>query len=151
MPTDVLALCLAKNEESDWFNGPGYEDLLEATGLTVVESKRCGSYQGDAIALVRDETGREGIAVWGYGSCSGCDTLEAIMPNAYDPAGAKAADWSAVNSYADEMRAGVEWAAEGGTFADVAARKLAEHSDWYTFEDDMKAYLVAVRDGKKPA
>lgn len=54
-----------------------YGELLEyATGKKVLLYKEFGSYQGDYIAILEE---KDNIEIWkgGYGSCSGCDWLEA--------------------------------------------------------------------------
>ena len=54
-----------------------YGELLEyATGKKCLVYEEFGSYQGDYIAILQSE---EGIEIWKgyYGSCSGCDWLEA--------------------------------------------------------------------------
>jgi len=49
----------------------GYQEAIEANGLTVVEYKEFGSYQGTWIAKLDDGRVIEGA----YGSCSGCDSF----------------------------------------------------------------------------
>ena len=62
-------------ERLEWV---GYLDLVEAAGLMVLESESVGSYQGEEYVLVRDlESTKFGVLNYGYGSCSGCDLLEA--------------------------------------------------------------------------
>ncbi len=53
-----------------------YDELIRATGLTIDASEAFGDYQGDYVYVVRDGE-RRGIAIVGYGSCSGCDALQA--------------------------------------------------------------------------
>ena len=139
--TDVLAYLKAKSL-NDTYPYPTYEDLLEATGLSVERCQYFGSYQGDAMAVVADEQGRKGITVWGYGSCSGCDHLEAITPHNWD---GTPLDYSKVNAYADEMRAEVKWADEGQTVADLASTTLSDKPNyWYANDDEMREWLLAV-------
>lgn len=142
---DVVKWMLEHGEEGrNWLPTPNYENLLEAAGLTVVTSEYFGSYQGDAIAIVKDEQGREGISVWGYGSCSGCDHLQSIEPlGAYSKKDQLAADWSEMNAYADEMRQNVRWAESDGV-AGLARQLLSERSEWYTFENEMSDYLKKI-------
>lgn len=54
----------------------GYEGLIESCGVTIHVQQDMGSYQGDSLAIV-GEDGRIGWINWGWGSCSGCDALEA--------------------------------------------------------------------------
>ena len=70
---------LFKKNEGDWSGFdpyPEYKSLLESTGVVVVAEEMVGDYQGDYLYLVRGDKGW-GFVVQGYGSCSGCDALEA--------------------------------------------------------------------------
>lgn len=53
-----------------------YEGALEAAGAEVLAFGEFGSYQGDWIAKVR-YNGETGWVHGYYGSCSGCDSLQA--------------------------------------------------------------------------
>lgn len=52
-----------------------YESALKAAGVEVIEFVHFGSYQGDWLALIRDN-GVIGVAEGCYGSCSYCDAFE---------------------------------------------------------------------------
>jgi len=52
-----------------------YELTLEKAGAEVLQSKYCGSYQGDWYAIVKYK-GEIGVVEGSYGSCSGCDHFE---------------------------------------------------------------------------
>ena len=133
--TDVLAYMKDAGHERRYYS-PNYETLLEATGLKVLECEYFGYYHGDALAIVSDGE-RKGISVWGYGSCSGCDALEAETPLNEN------GDWSGVNALADEMRQGVRWPEEGETVHDVARRMASKERthDWYVYDNEMRTWL----------
>jgi len=60
-----------------------YEDLTEATGCEVIDSLYMGSYQGDLLMIVSKDY-KFGILSTGYGSCAGCDPLQACRgPDEY--------------------------------------------------------------------
>ena len=54
----------------------GYEGLIEATGCEIIDSLKMGSYQGDLLIVV-SKNYKFGVLSTGYGSCSGCDSLQA--------------------------------------------------------------------------
>lgn len=54
-----------------------YSKLLELMDYEVLFEKSCGSYQGDLVFLLKHPEKGFGFTVVGYGSCSGCDALEA--------------------------------------------------------------------------
>lgn len=60
-----------------------YSDCLKMAGAEVLAYETFGSYQGDWLAKVRFE-GKEGFIKGSYGSCSGCDYLQAEMPSGHD-------------------------------------------------------------------
>jgi len=60
-----------------------YKDCLELAGAEVLAYETFGSYQGDWWAKVKFND-REGFVHGYYGSCSGCDTLEAALRGGHD-------------------------------------------------------------------
>jgi hypothetical protein len=77
---DIIEKIAGKSEdEYGWYNGK-YEDLVEATGCEIIDSLRMGSYQGD-ILMVVSKNYKFGVLSTGYGSCSGCDSLQACNDN----------------------------------------------------------------------
>lgn len=59
---------------------PTYEHFFNNTNYDILCFSVIGEYQGDYIILLKDFP-RFGFIVIGYGSCSGCDELEAIYSN----------------------------------------------------------------------
>ena len=53
-----------------------YDDLIQHFGYEVVLEEDLGDYQGDTLVLFRDQ-GEWGYLCFGWGSCSGCDSLQA--------------------------------------------------------------------------
>lgn len=62
---------------SKWsWDAPDYWGLMESTGLSIhVQGEHLG-HQGDSWAVVSDGD-RWGFLTFGWGSCSGCDALQA--------------------------------------------------------------------------
>lgn len=57
-----------------------YKEILERQGVDIIAFESFGDYQGDYAAIVKKD-GKVGFTVIGYGSCSGCDALEALKDN----------------------------------------------------------------------
>lgn len=57
-------------------NDYSYEDLVDSLGYDVLVMGEDGDYQGDLYFLLRDEN-KFALLIFGCGSCSGCDELEA--------------------------------------------------------------------------
>lgn len=56
-----------------------YDVVLQAAGYEVVAYTTFGSYQGDWWAKVKTPAGEKGWIHGYYGSCSGCDNLQATF------------------------------------------------------------------------
>jgi len=99
-----------------------YEGLL-ADHFESVEYVICGSYQGDIVFRVEDK-GRVGYLVWGYGSCSGCDELEAVY-----------GDENAEREIGNDMAEAVFF----GTVEEIRAHALtADGNHWYAYDTEVK-------------
>jgi hypothetical protein len=57
-----------------------YSDLVKSTGVAILVENSDDDYQGDTRMLVKQGR-RYGILTFGWGSCSGCDALEAAGSN----------------------------------------------------------------------
>lgn len=57
-----------------------YIALIKDAGLDVIDYLAMGGYQGDLIVIVK-KADKFGMIVTGYGSCSGCDVLQACYNN----------------------------------------------------------------------
>ena len=66
--------------EWDFSERISYEMLVKSMGYDIDSQETFGSYQGDIIFVVWDRPNAlRGILICGYGSCSGCDAIEAII------------------------------------------------------------------------
>lgn len=100
-----------------------YESLLSAHFPSVTEIVT-GSYQGDLVFRVEDEDGRLGYLVWGYGSCSGCDELEAVY-----------GDEVAEQQIGEDMRDAVFF----GTVAEIRDHALTQNGNrWYAYNGEVR-------------
>lgn len=81
--------------ESWGIETPSYRDIVETFGEIIVETE-WGSYQGDSIYLIRADD-KYGVLTFGWGSCSGCDALEACDSQ------------SDVDSLRDDLERGIRW------------------------------------------
>ena len=63
-----------QTDKTEW--SLGYAGNLEKRGYEFLIWETFGSYQGDYLAIARKD-GKLGVVVIGYGSCPGCDAIEA--------------------------------------------------------------------------
>lgn len=65
-------------ETEKYFNAPiNYDPLLESFGYKVVLKVDDDDYQGDSRVLFKNKKEEYGYLIFGWGSCSGCDALQA--------------------------------------------------------------------------
>lgn len=76
---DSRARRLYPREESEdgayWYGPYDYQPIIDSFG-TVLAQADDDDYQGDSHALI-EKDGRFGVLTFGWGSCSGCDALQA--------------------------------------------------------------------------
>lgn len=82
--------------ESSW-GGPdvGYDDLYKQFGTPLVDVD-IGSYQGDTLVVLEKE-GMYGYLSFGWGSCSGCDALQACE------------DFDDLQELSDHLESSIKW------------------------------------------
>lgn len=73
--TDRLELKYEGTEDYRWPIRPSYDQIVSTFGNPTAWAHH-DDYQGDSIYLI-EKDGRLGILTFGWGSCSGCDALEA--------------------------------------------------------------------------
>ena len=125
-----------KYGEDAYFYGPSsYQPILDDIGTILVQVDE-DNWQGDSFVLFRDdETMRYGVLVFGWGSCSGCDALQACS------------NFDQVNELADQLRREVRWDDREGTLNwlnDHRTQELKYHwhsSYWQKFVDQVNEYL----------
>lgn len=92
------------------FYGPGdYTPIVNAIGTRILRVDQ-ENWQGDTWVLYRDN-GRWGYLCFGWGSCSGCDALQACST------------YAELQSLANDIEASVQW------------KPLAEMREWFQTHD----------------
>lgn len=111
---------------------PEYSHIVESWGYEVIATRVFGCYQGDIGYLLRDGE-RHGLAVIGYGSCSGCDNLAAATPWDDD------ADWSPIIELAAGLERGIHWEDTHEELMEWVNTTPENH--WWSYDDDMVEWL----------
>jgi len=71
----LVPIQLIYEEQNHGFYG-GYENMIKSLGFDILVEVHDNDYQGDSRYLLRDRpSGRWGILIYGWGSCSGCDAF----------------------------------------------------------------------------
>lgn len=122
-------------------NGPyqeqyEYEPMIEAFGQRTICSVDVDDYQGDSFRLIADgdEPGQKyGLLVFGWGSCSGCDALQAC------------ASVTELQELMDHLQGQIQW------FEDKESLRkyMTEHDwegDWHWHRTDAHLFRAKVMD-----
>ena len=112
-----------------------YEDIVKSWGWRVLNFETFGSYQGDHLALL-ERPGQVGLIVFGYGSCSGCDELDAITPWDYDD---EPGDWTPVIDFAAQLRDAVHWEPSRDALRDWI--DASPENRWWSYDAEIAAWL----------
>lgn len=99
-----------------------YEDLVGSLGVEIILWRSDEDYQGDSYVAVKDGD-RYGYLTFGWGSCSGCDALEACS---------SVDEFSALR---DDLEGGITWFDSLPEFKDyVANDKNLNDLSWRSTE-----------------
>lgn len=120
-------------EKSEYFYPPGYDLLIASMEYYVQKSQSFGSYSGDSVYLFGSSSyGNYGILIFGWGSCSGCDTLQACN-NAKD-----------VEELREKLNSEIKWFQDKEEMNKWIDSRI-ESNDWYTHEKEIAEFLVGLK------
>jgi len=89
-------IALKIDSEYDWIEDrPNYDDIVATFGEIKAEASD-SDYQGDSLYLI-EKDGKYGIVTFGWGSCSGCDALQAANSQ------------QDINDLQDDLESGIKW------------------------------------------
>lgn len=115
-----------------------YNAMVKGWGFQVVMMEPFGSYQGDYAVLLkdRDRYDRYGWVTIGYGSCSGCDTMEALDADN---------DEDGYKEFSDRTREAIKWDSAQGLITWLSDTIIQEGKySWY--EDGYREFVQIVID-----
>jgi len=113
----------------------GYQGLLKDEGLDIIAWETFGDYQGDYAAVLKKDMSY-GFVVIGYGSCTGCDSLQALQEYNYDT-GEYTYDSVGIKELTDSIIRNIFW----GTADEVRAKITNQYEDdnnWYRSDEGYK-------------
>lgn len=124
--------------EDDKYGWDDYQPMIDAFGKVVIQDE-VGSYQGDTFVLY-DEGNKIGYLEFGWGSCCGCDSLQACC------------SIEEVQELCDELQDEIRW-----FYNKKQALEWFENHDWegdwcygetVDFVEKCKNYLRGEENGK---
>jgi hypothetical protein len=110
---------------------PGYEEIVAQLG-TVVMDAAVGSYQGD-IHMIVESAGRYGYVSVSYGSCSGCDALQACE------------SVRQLQDLCDGIEGSVKWFDSPDALAEWFSSRDWEVQVGYDYNGELKTFVEAVK------
>jgi hypothetical protein len=123
---NIAAIAERERAKNHYGSDPGdtywhssYEEIVWDFGAEVTDTETLGSYQGDLLFLLRDGE-QFGFLVVGYGSCSGCDSLEAAGENV-----------EKVQALADGLFNGIHWEPTAAAMVEYLRRRDPANDFWY--------------------
>ncbi len=108
---------------------PNYEDMFDHCGYKRLEFVIFGDYQGDYAVIIKRDN-KYGFVVIGYGSCSGCDALEAVYdePEKYQ-------------ALFKSIERDIHW----GTPAELVERIDSDIPEWYNHDKGYQENMSTLR------
>lgn len=106
--------------ERYYYQAPMSYDEIVATQGEILKDWVIGSYQGDYVYLVKKDD-KYAFTVIGYGSCSGCDALEACGND------------EEFNALKEDIVSGIVWGTKQDVYDYVSNQ---EANRWYFHEED---------------
>lgn len=113
-----------------------YRELIDSFGVTVLVVDEDCDYQGDSRYLLKK--GRQfGILEFGWGSCSGCDALEACSGNV-----------AGMTKLRDELWNKIHWERGPRALLNYIEKKdwSLEYGNWGEFIDEATGKLSEILD-----
>ncbi|GAA2322029.1 hypothetical protein GCM10010149_88930 [Nonomuraea roseoviolacea subsp. roseoviolacea] len=112
-----------------------YDDLVASMDVEVVHEGHEQNYQGDSHYIVRED-GRCGYMTFGWGSCGGCDALQACMDYGSDESTLRS-----VTELRDEIYNQIHWEeTPAKLFAYMADKDW--RLDWRYHAQDFRVFLA---------
>lgn len=132
---DVRELYPDRDEEP--FYGPtDYQPLIASLGHAIELQREDRDYQGDTFVLLRRADGVRGVLIFGWGSCSGCDSLQACET------------FAEIEKLRANLAGSIHWDADAALAAWLRERDATEwythHDAWAGFRDAALAVLGSV-------
>lgn len=121
-----------QNNDYSWFQHPDYEDLVAKMCDEVVLGHSDSDYQGSSYYMVRKGE-QYGYIEFGWGSCSGCDAMQACE------------NYDDLQSLFDRLNDSIQWF---NTREEFWHWCMHEH-DWegsYSWHDGAKEFVKKVQD-----
>ena len=117
--------------EGSWWGFSNYDELIASMELRILVQEHDDDYQGDSYYIFKK--GREyGVLIFGWGSCSGCDALQACDSVAE------------VTNLRDDLYDRIQWLSKSGLREWLANRN--EANDWWLNYSQGRTFLARARE-----
>lgn len=100
-----------------------YQPIIDSFGEVVLQKDK-EDYQGDSFVVLKNNA-KYGFLTFGWGSCSGCDALQACNT------------FSEVDELIESLYNSITWFDNLNDLKDYVKKR---DSDWYTYDDTFKEF-----------
>ena len=69
--------CSERDDDDCFLTYSDYESLIESFEVEICITVHDNNYQGDSRYILKNDNGSYGFLIFGWGSCRGCDALQA--------------------------------------------------------------------------
>lgn len=116
-----------------------YPALFRILGYEVKHTMRLGSYSGEYLIVLKDGEGRYGLSLISYGSCCGCDILEANLP--WEPV-EEPSEYEGLAELMFDLESQIRWRGDIGSLIEYIEAKdwEVEAISFYMQEDGRGGY-----------
>lgn len=121
--------------ENDIFSWYDYQPMLDEFGEILIQVDE-EAYQGDSFLIYKNDN-KYGLLVFGWGSCSGCDALQAC--DTIDE----------VQELMDRLYNSIEWFDSLQELKDYLSNDSTEELKWYSYSDTFKEFKEKVLNYRK--
>lgn len=120
-------------QQDGWFDSPwDYDPIIQSFGEVLI-SVRDDDYQGDTRVLLKED-GQYGFLVVGWGSCSGCDALQA------------AESYEEIDSLIETLRNAIRWFSSIEEAKKYINATTERELEFYSHADEWKTFVTRVNE-----
>lgn len=117
----------AISEDGYWWGASGYNPLLESLGHKILLQVDDHDYQGDSRLILKNAKNQYGLLIFGWGSCSGCDALQACD------------SYAALDALRTKLNNRIEWMSKKALYLYIVNKDWEVEWAWHA--DETKEFI----------
>lgn len=123
-----------------------YEEIVDTFECQTILEADDNDYQGDSYKLLKNTAGNYGILIFGWGSCSGCDALQAIVDyiSIQIPEQRKEQILRELTELRDQMYSSITWRSRNEMVEYITGKQF--DLEWYYYRDGGRKFITMLED-----